>query len=772
MEKIAELIIKGRWGIIVAVVAVTVFFGFQLTELKINADIMSSLPDDDPAALLYKDIGKEFGGNDMGMIALETDNIFKTEVLQHVKQITDTLRSIPGVSTVTSLTDILDIRGEEWGIEITRLIDEYDIPDTKEELDKLRERVFAKDMYRGAIVSEDATTTLIIYTTFDDADKQDIAKEIKENITSLNLPEKVYFAGLPMMMNDVSDLIRLDIIKLIPIVVLVIATILWFSFRSVRGIVLPLITSGIAIIWALGLMPLFGYELTIISNNIPIILFAVGSAYTIHVINRINYTFERDKRKAVITALSYIAVPVFLAAITTMIGFVSFIFGAYLLMIKDFGVFTAIGTFFAFILSVTFTPALVVVLSGKEKSPKTHDNEENLSTDFLSKHVLTPIQRVLFKHTNYILVAWIILILITIGGIFMIKRSVNMQKYFKKNNPTRVAEDVMQRKFGGSQPVYIVFYGDMQSPEVLQLMIDMEHYMKKNRFVTTAKSVADLISQMNDVMGEGVKVPKEKAKIEQLWFLLEGQDIMTQLVNDDLDKGIIQSRFGSYDSKDMADFVNYIDKFIAEHSNADHRIELTGLPSVYVRMDKSLFDSQMSSLAIALVLLLVIVGLILRSFSRGLYATIPIISTIAILFGFMGYTGISLDVATVLVASVALGIGIDYSIHIITHFNHAMNKHKDIKEAMKETIMMSGKAIIINVLSVAAGFLVLLFSQMVPLQNFGLLVALSMFGSGAGALTLLPAVLILANRKESKKQNTIHQPLKREKNEAHKIIVN
>ena len=112
----------------------------------------------------------------------------------------------------------------------------------------------------------------------------------------------------------------------------------------------------------------------------------------------------------------------------------------------------------------------------------------------------------------------------------------------------------------------------------------------------------------------------------------------------------------------------------------------------------------------------------------------------------MGYTGIPLNIATVLVASIAMGIGIDYSIHVITHFNSHINEGATISKALDETIAVSGKAIIINVISVSAGFLVLLFSEMVPLQYFGLLIALSMAGSGLSALTFLPAILILANR--------------------------
>lgn len=271
--------------------------------------------------------------------------------------------------------------------------------------------------------------------------------------------------------------------------------------------------------------------------------------------------------------------------------------------------------------------------------------------------------------------------------------------------------------------------------------------MKKDPNVNVAQSVADLVEQMNDAMGEGKNIPDDRAKIEQLWFLLDGQDVMPQLVNDELTKGIIQSKFASVDSKDINAFTDRMDQYIAENQSDNFKIELTGMPSVYVKLNNSLISSQYNSLLIAIILVIIIVGAILKSISKGVYAAIPIIATIVVLFGFMGVTGIPLDIATVLVASIALGIGIDYSIHVITGFNHYLKENGDAETSIKNVILSSGKAVVINVLSVSAGFLILLFSQLVPLQNFGLLVAISMFGSGFGALTLLPVILILANRK-------------------------
>jgi len=512
-------------------------------------------------------------------------------------------------------------------------------------------------------------------------------------------------------------------------------------------VIMPLLTAVIAVVWTLGIMVLLGFELTMISNNIPIILLAVGSAYTIHVLNRINQTFDEDRKKAVIKALTYIIVPVILAAVTTAVGFLSFVFGAYMTMIRDFGIFSAMGTVIALLLSIFFVPAVISAFS-MYKNPESLKKDVEKKKSFLSDKILQPLVKLLFNHPKYTLAAWGVLLLLSIGGMFLITTSVNMNEYLKKDNPTRVSEDILQNKFGGSQPVFVVFKGDMQSPEVLKMMIKTEDYMEQNPEVSTTQSVADLIEEMNDVMGEGKRVPDRQDKIEQLWFLLDGQDIMPQLVSDDLDEGIIQSKFMASDSKKMADFVEYMDTFINENSTENCNIQLTGMPSVYVKMTDSLLRSQFSSLILALLFVLVIVGLLLRSFSKGVYATIPIIATIAILFGFMGFAGIALDIATVLVASIALGIGIDYSIHIITHFNHTLKETGNINKALEETILISGKAIIINVVSVSAGFLVLIFSQMVPMQNFGMLVALSMIGSGLGALTLLPVILILANRKK------------------------
>jgi len=745
MERIVGRIIKFRWIIIIGVTALTLFLGYQLKNLKINSDILSSLPDSDDTGVLYKQIGEQFGGNEIGMIVLETDDIFRTDVLGDIRDITDSIQLKPGISTVTSLTNIMDIKSSDWGIEIGNLVDEYDLPDTPEELDSLRTYVYSKDMYKGAIVSEDGTATVILFTLLPEADKQEVANQIKTSVEAMDLPGNLYFGGLPFMLNDITALITSDMVVLIPIVFIIIALILLISFRSVRGMLLPLLTAAITVVWTLGIMAATEIQLTIISNIMPVVLVAIGSAYTIHVLNSINLNPREDRKLALKEAVSSVLVPIILAAITTAIGFVSFIFGAYLDMIKDFGSATAIGILIALLLSIFFVPSLISALSMYRKKKAV---ERQAKESLLTKYFLQPLMNLLSRHPKRVLLVWGILLLAGIGGIFMINTSVNITEYFKKDNPTRISEDIMQRKFGGSLPVYVQFEGDIQDPEVLSLMMQTKEFMMQDPNITSAQSIADLVEQMNNAMGEGMKIPDDRAKIEQLWFLLDGQDVMPQLVSDDLDKAVIQSKFASIETKAINSFTENMNQYIRENSTENVKIRFTGIPPLYVKLNDSLVKSQYSSLVIAIILVLIIVAGMMRSFSKGVYASIPIVATIILLLGFMGLTGIPLDIATVLVGSIALGIGIDYSIHVITGFNTHFKENGDTEKALEMTLMTRGKAIIINVISVAAGFVVLLKANIVPIENFGLLIAISMFSSGLGALTLLPVILLQANRRK------------------------
>ncbi|VAW30344.1 hypothetical protein MNBD_BACTEROID07-1966 [hydrothermal vent metagenome] len=746
MDKLTKFTLRFKWPIIALSILLTGFFGYELTKIQVNPNIINSLPANDSVVSLFKDIGKQFGGNEIGMVIIKSDNVFKPSVLKDVQLVTKTLTNLKGISSVTSLTNILNFDAVGDNFEVKPLINMSRLPRTPEEMDSLKQRVVSNKMYRGNLVSADGKACIIVFKFSDGSNVSVVVNRVKSAIKKLPLHEKVYLAGGPFITSMIAEIISKDLIYLIPITFLVISVILYLSFHSFQGVFLPMLSSGMAIIWALGLMPLMGIDLSMASNNIPIILMAIGSAYTIHVLNRINQCREKNYQKAIRKALGHIFIPVSLAALTTMIGFVSFVFGAYLRMIRDFGLITAIGTFFAALLSLFFIPAILSVFSGKVKKKTKKEPVKS----YLNDYVLTPLTTLVFKHPKYIFTIWILLILISFTGVFSIRRSVDVSDYFKKSNPEHIAEKIMDNEFGGTKPVFLLFTGNMQSPEVLKTMKKAEDYLQKSPSITSAQSIADIIIKLNGALSGKYKIPDSKAAIGQLWFLLDGNESMSQLVSENLDKGIVIAKFNGKGDHAAPEFAKYMKPFLAKNSRPGCKIQMTGMPFINAEMDQSLLNSQIASLIIATIFVIGIVSLILWSFTKGLLASIPIAVSVVILFGVMGLTNIPLNMGTVLVASIAMGIGIDYSIHFISHFNDGLKSGLSIEEAISATMKMSGKAILINVGSVSGGFLVLVFSNLVPMQYFGILVSLSMLSSSLGALTLLPVILIIRNRKKLK----------------------
>lgn len=744
MEKYAHFIVdKARW-IIALVILITAILGYQIKNIQVNSDVLSSLPNDDPDALLLKEIGEKFGGNRIGIVILQNENIFTSSTLSHIVQITDSLTDIEGIQSVTSLSNAMEIRGGEYGIEVGTIIDPYDIPSSPETLQAVHSRVMANEMY-SFLASEDGKASTILFSLEPDADIHNVSDKVRQTINGLSLAENIYYSGNPMLITSISSLISRDMARLIPVTFAVIGLVLFFGFRTVSGVVLPLVVAAISIVWTIGTMAMTGFDMSMVSSNIPILLLAVGSAYSIHVVNRVMIEMKKgDAPTAVKSALKFIFIPVLLSAITTSAGFASFTFGAYLNMILDYGLFTALGTLFSCLLSLSFVPAILSLTKSSTDDSATSESSSWLTTK------LDTLQQHLFNHTRAILVAWVVLVLAGIGGMSLIKREIDVKNYFKKNNPTRIAEEIMTDKFGGTKPVFVLFNGDIQDPSVLKAMIDIETHMKKSPDIKSTQSIANVIVNLNSALGLGENLPDDRAVIEQLWFLIDGNEFTNRLVTPELDQGIIISTFRAPDNQSKIEFNKYMSTYLKNLNVAGLEVKITGMPFVDVTMDESLVKSQIGSLGIAVVFVIIIVSLILKSLKSGIQAAAPIIATIIILFGMMGIAGIPLNIGTVLVASVALGIGIDYSIHVINHFKYCKSKRMDTMESIKESILLSGNAIVLNVLSVATGFLVLLISEMVPLQYFGMLVAISMVGSGLGALTLLPVILILSNKNETR----------------------
>lgn len=212
------------------------------------------------------------------------------------------------------------------------------------------------------------------------------------------------------------------------------------------------------------------------------------------------------------------------------------------------------------------------------------------------------ISKVIFKHFKYSFIVLSAIILISVAGVFLVERRVDMIDYFEKDSEIRETEKLLQNKFTGSMPVYVTVNGNIQSLEVLKMMKKVQDFMEQNEYIKQTQ-------EMNDVMGEGGKIPDEESKIQQLWFLLERQDIMEQLVSDDLDEGLIQSNIATTDNEALTAFSDDLEKFINKNQSKEYHMEITGLPSLYKRLDESIVRSQMTSLILATILVFIAVSL-------------------------------------------------------------------------------------------------------------------------------------------------------------------
>ena len=254
MRRLAHWIVRCRLPLLIVATLLTVFFAYQLTKLRIDSDILNYLPQDDPVVQLFREVGDKYGGSSLAVVALETEDVFNPRTLGRVDSLTTRFHDLPEISQVTSLTDVLDIKKIPDGIEVGKLISSGDIPETPQDLAALREYALAKEMYRGNIVSADGRTTLIIARVRDGVDKTEVAAKMREIVESVSGEETVYYGGIPFQMLFLTDIITRDLARLVPLVALLLAGVLFFSFHRLQGVLLPLGAVLVSTIWTLGLL--------------------------------------------------------------------------------------------------------------------------------------------------------------------------------------------------------------------------------------------------------------------------------------------------------------------------------------------------------------------------------------------------------------------------------------------------------------------------------------------------------------------------------------
>jgi predicted RND superfamily exporter protein len=346
------------------------------------------------------------------------------------------------------------------------------------------------------------------------------------------------------------------------------------------------------------------------------------------------------------------------------------------------------------------------------------------------------------RHRAIIIVAAAFLALCAIGMPFM-RRELDLLTYFAPGTDIRLSEAMMKQRFGGSITIQVLVRGDIREPGVLREMKAMEGFLQEQPDLHNVNSIVEIVESMNDAITDVKAIPDRRDQVDNLWFLLEGDGQIARMVNSDASEALISATIAGMNSQSLGALVRDVDGWAAAHTSTACSFELTGMGPIYQHLDSALVSSQLWSLLLATAFMFLCNLLMLRSVSGALVGLVPIIFTLFVLFGVMGATGIPLDIATVLIGSISLGMGIDYSIHFLNRYRRELASGRPREDALIETLATTGKAIAINVATVSIGFVALAFGGLIPLRRFGLLIPVTMVTSGLAALTLLPAVMFL-----------------------------
>lgn len=753
---------------VLIVVVITVVFGIAAVRgFRVETDLDEYMPKEHPAFVYARHAEEWFNISDGVLVAVyHPEGIYRPGTIEKIGDLGSALGALEGIDgdTIMSLATADNISASDWGLEVRPFIDS--IPSTDGELTRLQEAVRDNPMTRGRIVSEDGTAALIIARPSDEGFTDSIYDDIRKLITAYEGPEEIYVAGRPIVEGALAELGPADMMRMGPIVLVVIAFVLLLVLRSVRNMIISMLVVGMSVIWTFGLMSMLGIPVYAVSTMIPVMLVAIGVAYSIHVFNSATVYLEEHpgatSRHLADHAIATITRPVVMAAITTVIGFLSLLSSA-VLPVRYFGLFTAFGVFSAMILSLALIPSSFMLFG--VRAPRRFGRTSERTG---AAHTRTA-ERIVGMLVRRWKLAAAAAAIIVAAGLFAIPR-VWVDSSFLSNFPpgseiTRT-DGFVNEHFAGTSTLNIVLESEdpdtFKRPEVLSAMARLQDELEADPSVGDSFALTDFIKRMHQVMHEEedayYAVPESRELIAQYLLLYEmsaDPDSLEQVVDYEYRRANLTVQVKDDSSRTLSALIEASDTYRDEFAGYGISVHYAGSGYRALVFSELILEGQIKSLVISLVIVVVLLSIMFRSIIIGLIGSIPIAITGVLNFGVMGILGIPLSSSTALISSIAVGIGIDYAIHIIERYKEYLGEHSDRRKAAVLTMHHSGRAIMFNALVVAAGFAVLLFSVFPPNRQVGGLVALNMAVSFLGTATVLFLLLYHSNRFR-KTNNTIN----------------
>jgi predicted RND superfamily exporter protein len=754
--------------VIAAVVITTLLLGFFISRLRVVLDVDQQLPPGHPLVQVGKRIEKLFGGKYMTVIGFysESGTIYTPATLAKVKRVTDALEKIPGVKpgSVLSLMSprIKDVHSTDDALEITPLAPK--VPENDAEIVKFKERVAANSFLTSLFVSDDGRSTAVL-VDFDDFTKAGGPPKLAPTLEAIVGPERepgleILPAGAPTIMHWLM-IYTGRVAKLFLLALAMIGYLHYRAFRTLQGMIIPLVTAIMGVIWALGLMGLIGAPMDPWNIMTPILLLAIGAGHSVQILKRYYEEYARARstrpdvpsvehnRIAVIEATVKVGVVMLAAGTIASLSFASLAaFG--LPTIKSFGLCTAFGIVAALTVEMTFIPAIRVLMSPPSQDQTEREKREEYFDPILEKLAHT----VRVGKERPILWGFLVVIVLALAGLTRLKAGNTLGAQFFEHNAPVHGFRMADERLAGTRVIQVLVEGEtpdtIKNPEVLRKMDELGSFIAHQPLpVGKVVSIVDLLKQMSIVIDSkgGGKLPDTTQGVAQ-YLLLYGmggqEEDLAHFVDHDFQRAVITAYLKTDDFVAMSAMTR------AAQAEAERLFK--GMPVTArvgggvtnaIALNETMVHGKTVNLIQISLFVLVITSLLLRSIAGGFLVLLPLATAALVNLGLMGWCGILLSMGTAAISAMAIGIGADYAVYFIFRVREEFERTGDLRQATATALTTSGKAIAYVASAVAGGYLCLALSLFKVHVLLGVLVALTMVTSSAATVAFLPSVILL-----------------------------
>ncbi len=757
LRKYVEFIVRYKIGVVVFLTAVSVFLGSRLGNLHVEVDPDKNLPQEHPYIQAQNEINSIFGGKNVVLIGLapKEGDIFQSKLLGAVQRITDKLFLIPGVvrANVLSISAnrAKDIVGTEEGMIVTPLMET--VPSTPAEFAELKTKLVRNDTFINSIYSQDLRAVAILADFRFNPQLKDypaIHKAVEEVLESEKDPDiVVHYSGFPVVASWMARYSERMAIYFL-IAVAVIGLVHFEAFRTIQGLVLPLLTALLAVIWGLGFMGLFGIPLDPFNATTPILILAVGAGHAVQILKRYYEEFAvyQDNEKAVIESTIKVGVVMITTGLIAVMAFFS-LMTFKTTTIRTFGLFTGLGILSALAIEMSFIPALRAILPaprhGETQAESTERKLLDGTLEWLAPYVSGTGSKAIVGFSFLFLLAGAF-------GTSLVHIDNSVKLYFNSKDVISIDDHWLNDHFAGTNTLLFVVDGNgedsLKNPEVLKAMEKVQNALEAEPNVGKTVSLANFVKKMNRAMNadkpEFETIPDSRELVSQyllLYSMSGGPDDFDAYVDKLYTKAIIQV----YLKKDNTAFADHliakITDMIPKTFPAGYQVKIAGSVAISDALNQVMVQGKIRNLLQIWAIVIILSAIVFRSLLIGLLVTTPLILSVFGEFAVIGYLHWPLDIGTSAILPMAVGIGADYAIYFLFRLKEELTKTPDFDKALLLTMRTSGKAIFFVSSAITAGYLCLTFSPFGFHRKLGILVAIAMVISSLGAITVLPALV-------------------------------